>query len=323
LCVVLAGWTTANPTLYRAGLALQVVTPGWPRWLVTLIAGVVTTIVACSPFVFLRLLQFVAIYGILLFPVGAIVIAEHWIFPRLGLVQFWSTRRGQRVNWPALVSWMVGLGIAAGAWISKEYYGHEILHEFFLAIPVWIATTLVYIGLAAMAGARDRPSQAAAETGTVAMPAVADIDTAGAASLGRIERWLYAISGLAVIGLLGWWIVRDLTSTVMVDDGETTTPAAGLPHALGAVQIAFFVCAALWFHFREKSMAWDGTLAIGTGVVALASLLLCLGYSITVFLGYTDRAAFQIHLVVLTIVYFISSVIWLRQWEKRPKRQGA
>ncbi len=36
LAVVIAGWTTANPTLYRAGLALQVVTPNWPRWVVTL-----------------------------------------------------------------------------------------------------------------------------------------------------------------------------------------------------------------------------------------------------------------------------------------------
>ena len=29
--VLLAGWTTANPTLYRSGLALQTITPGWPR----------------------------------------------------------------------------------------------------------------------------------------------------------------------------------------------------------------------------------------------------------------------------------------------------
>ena len=27
LTVVIAGWTTANPTLYRAGLALQVIVP--------------------------------------------------------------------------------------------------------------------------------------------------------------------------------------------------------------------------------------------------------------------------------------------------------
>ncbi len=94
LAVVTAGWTTANPTLYRAGLALQVVTPNWPRWKVTLIAGAVTTLMACSPFVFTKLLDFVGIYGLLLMPVGAIVFAEHWIVPRLGWTQFWASRQG-------------------------------------------------------------------------------------------------------------------------------------------------------------------------------------------------------------------------------------
>jgi uncharacterized membrane protein len=40
-----------------------------------------------------------------------------------------------------------------------------------------------------------------------------------------------------------------------------------------------------------------------------------------VFLGYTRPEAFRAHLIVLSIVYFISSVIWLRQWEKRPARR--
>ena len=48
-CVIIAGFTTANPTLYRAGLALQTITPNWKRWKVTLFAGVVTTIAAVFP----------------------------------------------------------------------------------------------------------------------------------------------------------------------------------------------------------------------------------------------------------------------------------
>ena len=323
LCVVLAGWTTANPTLYRAGLALQVVTPGWPRWLVTLAAGAATTIVACSPFVFLRLLQFVAIYGILLFPVGAIVIAEHWIFPRLGLTQFWSTRKGQRVNWPALVSWTVGLGLAAAAWVAKHVYGHEIVHEFFLAIPVWLATTVLYVVLAAMAGARRRVPESAVEADTVVVWAVGQPKKAGAAGLSAIENVLCYAAGLAGIGLLAWWVVGDLATTLLAGGEASPATALDVPRALGPLQLGFFVCAAIWFHFREKSLAWDATLAFGTGVVALATLLLCLGYSASVFLGYTGPGAFRAHLIVLTIVYFISSVIWLRQWEKRPGRSGA
>ena len=39
VCVVIAGWTTGNPTLYRAGLALQVATPNWKRWCRIFAAG--------------------------------------------------------------------------------------------------------------------------------------------------------------------------------------------------------------------------------------------------------------------------------------------
>jgi len=47
--VMIAGWTTANPTLYRAGLAFQSITPNWSRWKTTALAGVATTLLACLP----------------------------------------------------------------------------------------------------------------------------------------------------------------------------------------------------------------------------------------------------------------------------------
>jgi NCS1 family nucleobase:cation symporter-1 len=150
IAVVIAGWTTSNPTLYRAGLAFQAVTPGWPRWLVTLIAGAFTTAIACSPFVFTKLLDFVGYYGLLLMPVGAIVIVEHWIFPRLGLTQFWVSRKKLFVSWPALLSW----GIAIATALILEQTG--TLHLFFLFVPVWLLTAVLYIIFASMAGARER-----------------------------------------------------------------------------------------------------------------------------------------------------------------------
>jgi len=158
IAVVLAGWTTSNPTLYRAGLAFQAVTPGWPRWAVTLAAGVATTIMACFPFVFTQLLNFVGWLGLLLMPVGAIVFVEHWIFGRIGLVRYWASRKGLIVNWPALVSW----GLAVGTAVMVDRMG--IIHrfhptgrpdgdKFFLFIPIWILTSVLYTVLAAVAGA--------------------------------------------------------------------------------------------------------------------------------------------------------------------------
>jgi cytosine permease len=157
MAVVTAGWTTANPTLYRAGLALQVITPNWPRWRVTLIAGAITTLMACSPFVFTRLLDFVGIYGLLLMPVGAIVFAEHWIVPRLGWTQFWASRRGLTMSWPALVAWLGTLAVAVTAWQKG------LVHLFFLGPPVWLATVVVYLALASVAGAREPAGAAPAE----------------------------------------------------------------------------------------------------------------------------------------------------------------
>ena len=148
LAVIIAGWATSNPTLYRAGLALQTVTPGWPRWLVTLLAGIGTTIVACFPFVFSKLLDFLALYGILLSPVGAIVFVEHWLFPRLGWRQYWFSETGKLISWPALAAWMICVVLALGLW------HYEILHMFFIAVPLWFGSAALYMIFAAFAGAR-------------------------------------------------------------------------------------------------------------------------------------------------------------------------
>lgn len=148
LAVIAAGWTTSNPTLYRAGLALQAITPNWPRTKVTIVAGVVTTAIACFPFVFTRLLDFVGLYGLLLCPAGAIVITEHWIFPRIGYTQYWAARRGLRLNLPALTSWGAAVVLA----LVLEQTG--TLHLFYLFLPVYLTTMVLYIFLAGLAGAR-------------------------------------------------------------------------------------------------------------------------------------------------------------------------
>jgi purine-cytosine permease-like protein len=103
--VVLAGWTTANPTLYRAGLALQTITPGWPRWKVTVAAGTATTVLSCFPIVFMKLLDYVAVYGLVLMPIGAVVFAEHWLLPLFKIEQYKAERHGWLVSWRVLAVW--------------------------------------------------------------------------------------------------------------------------------------------------------------------------------------------------------------------------
>lgn len=141
--VIIAGWTTANPTLYRVGLALQTVTPGWPRWKVTAAAGAVTTVLACFPVFFLKLLDYVAIYGLVLMPMGAIVFAEHWIFPRLGIEQYQAERRGWVFNWRAFAVWAGTLAVC----------GVLPMHLFFRWLPGYVIAIAAYTLLSRGKGA--------------------------------------------------------------------------------------------------------------------------------------------------------------------------
>jgi NCS1 family nucleobase:cation symporter-1 len=147
LAVVVAGWTTANPTIYRAGLALQTLTRAQARERITLVVGIATSVIACFPFVFTKLLDFVGIYGLLLSPIGAIVLTEHWIFPRLGWQRHWATRDGGTANRPALAAWISA--IAVGALLNRALG----VHLFFLFLPVYASAALIYVA-AARRGAR-------------------------------------------------------------------------------------------------------------------------------------------------------------------------
>jgi purine-cytosine permease-like protein len=131
--VLVAGWTTANPTLYRAGLALQAVT-GWPRWRITLVAGLLTAILASFPVFFVKLLDYVAIYGLVLMPVGAMVFVEHWIFPRLGIEQYQAGKYGWMLNWRALAVWF---GTLAVCYVMP-------IHLFFRWLPGWFLAAAAY-----------------------------------------------------------------------------------------------------------------------------------------------------------------------------------
>jgi NCS1 family nucleobase:cation symporter-1 len=155
IAVIIAGWTTSNPTIYRSGLAFQSLNHEWSRTRVTVIVGIATTVVACFPFVFTKLLGFVGIMGLMLAPVGAVMVTEHWIFPRIGFTRYWSHYRKNTTNFAAVLTWVASLILA----LYLERSG--TLHLFFLLIPVWMFATLSYIGLASVMGAKRAYAEAA------------------------------------------------------------------------------------------------------------------------------------------------------------------
>ena len=152
MAVAVAGWTTANPTLYRAGLALQSVTPNWPRWKITLAAGAVTSVLSCFPVFFMKLLDYVAIYGLILMPMGAIVLVEHWVLPRIGVEQYVTERRGAAFNWNALLVWVGTLALAT---ILP-------MHLFFRWLPCFFVAIIAYTALQYMTARKKIAAEARA-----------------------------------------------------------------------------------------------------------------------------------------------------------------
>ncbi|MCA8994582.1 MAG: hypothetical protein KDA88_21570 [Planctomycetaceae bacterium] len=240
LAVLIAGWATSNPTLYRAGLALQAVTPGWPRWFVTLLVGIATTVVACFPFVFTELLNFVALFGILLSPVGAIVFMEHWFFPRLGLRQYWFNATGRSINWPALTTWVLSIGIALGLWFT------DTLHVFFIAIPLWFVSAFVYTALASLAGARSTSPVSESETVTTASRIVPQHETASTR-----PAWLYSVGTIALVSLL---LQVALPIWLLLGDQEAYSARLSRLHFwLGITSVIHLSTVAVWVLAVERN----------------------------------------------------------------------
>jgi len=138
-CVIIAGWTTANPTIYRAGLAFQILFKKWSRFRVTLFVGLVATIGAVFPALVMKLLDFVALYGLILMPMGTVIFLDFWVLPKLHLERFYAERAGISINWAAGAAWILTLGFCLALYL----FGN--IEKFFLFLPGWFIAAALYV----------------------------------------------------------------------------------------------------------------------------------------------------------------------------------
>lgn len=141
VCVVVAGWSTANPTIYRAGLALQGVFPKLKTWKVTAWVGAVTSLAACFPALVMKLLDFVALYGLVLMPMGAVIFADFYLSPKFGIQQEMAYNRNISFSNATFFTWLITLGICLGLNLG---FGIDI---FFLGLPGWFIAVVTFLVL--------------------------------------------------------------------------------------------------------------------------------------------------------------------------------
>jgi purine-cytosine permease-like protein len=154
LCVIVAGWTTANPTIYRAGLAFQAIAPGSSRYRVTLLTGAIATVAGMFPAIAMQLLGFVALYGLILMPMGAVVFVDFWLSEKLGFHRNFAERNDIRINWAAGLAWVLTLAVCVAVVATGR------LEIFFVGLPGWFVAAFLYAALSRVLQGREARQQA-------------------------------------------------------------------------------------------------------------------------------------------------------------------
>lgn len=139
LLVLIAGWTTANPIIYRAGLAFQGLNPKWSRFRVTLCAGLLASFIAVFPGLCAQFLAVAALYGLILMPMGAVIFVDHYLMKSMGMVEYYAEKTGVSFYLPPAVAWFATLLICVAL---NKWLGMQI---FFLALPAWFISALIYL----------------------------------------------------------------------------------------------------------------------------------------------------------------------------------
>lgn len=241
IAVVIAGWTTSIPSLYRAGLAFQSVFPKYSRIRVTAVTGVATTLIACFPFVFTQWLNVLSYFIMLIAPVGAIIAAEHFLLPRLGMRPLWREHRGLADNRPAFLAW--GVGILAGVLLLME----GSLHLFTLFIPVWLVSLVAYPLLCRALGVeRDASGDVYTEAyGPVHPPEVPGGEAEAHHPVRVLDPWYFTAVAclLVILGAAGWAWFNGADAVAHLDSFQWLIV---VPTAL------YFASATLWMKNRRK-----------------------------------------------------------------------
>ena len=68
-------------------------------------------------------------------PMGAVIFADFWLLPRLGLKSDFAAETGVSLNWAAALSWLVTLALVM-------LFPLEI---FFKGLPGWFIVVILYI----------------------------------------------------------------------------------------------------------------------------------------------------------------------------------
>jgi len=139
LCVVAAGWSTANPMIYEAGLAIQAALgEKSDTRAVTFSVGLIAAIAGLFPAVVMRILELLAYGGVIIMPMGVVIFCDYVVLPALCLQSRADTEHG--TNWPAIAAWVLASAVTLPLAMTGT------LAVFFVPLPGIAIAVSAYVG---------------------------------------------------------------------------------------------------------------------------------------------------------------------------------
>jgi purine-cytosine permease-like protein len=149
IAIVFAGWSTANPFLYAGGLALKSTFAVFglnqiPVRTTTAILGLVAIVPALMPFFVFSFAASLTLFGSILTPVGAIILADFYVLPRIGLISDYSYEQGadcSKTNVPAVIAW----GWSSMLTLVLQVY--NVVDFWYTPLVSWPVAFMMYVQL--------------------------------------------------------------------------------------------------------------------------------------------------------------------------------
>jgi purine-cytosine permease-like protein len=115
--------------------------PKVSRFKVTFVTGLIATVAGMFPAIAMKLLAFVALYGLILMPMGAVIFVDFYVLDRLGLRSNYALLSGESFNWAAGLTWFITLAVCTAL---VKFGGIDL---YFVSLPGWFVATILYIVL--------------------------------------------------------------------------------------------------------------------------------------------------------------------------------
>jgi cytosine permease len=119
--LVLAQWTTNDNLLYSSGLALSSLVRNTPKYVLTMLTGIIGSIIAYFQF-HNHLLTVFSITGVIVAPIASIYMVEFFLLNRQRFMfSFIQDKKVPRIYWNAILSWVIASSIGLMTIPSAEY----------------------------------------------------------------------------------------------------------------------------------------------------------------------------------------------------------